>query len=94
MLKPIEVKAMPDYKIWVKYADGVEGTADLSHLAGKGVFALWNDTTAFERVYIGEHGQIAWSDEIDICPDSIYLQITDKSPEDLFPNLKEAVTSA
>ena len=94
MLKPIEVKALPNYKLWVKYADGVEGTADLSHLAGKGVFALWNDYAVFEQVSIGEHGQIAWSDEIDICPDSISLQITGKIPEDLFPNLKEVIPSA
>jgi hypothetical protein len=76
MLKPVEVKALADYKIWVKYSDGVEGVANLSHLAGKGVFELWNDYSAFEKVYIGSNGQIAWSDKIDICPDSIYMEIT------------------
>jgi len=53
MFKPIEVKALADYKIWVKYSDGVEGEVDLSHLAGKGVFKVWNDYSAFEKVYIG-----------------------------------------
>lgn len=43
MVKPIQVKALPNYKLWLKYADGVEGEVDLAHLAGKGVFALWND---------------------------------------------------
>ena len=41
MFKPIDVKALPGYKIWVRFADGTEGEADLSHLAGRGVFALW-----------------------------------------------------
>ena len=89
MFKPVEVKALPNYRIWVKYADGVQGEVDLSHLAGKGVFKLWNNYSAFERVYIGSSGQIAWSDEIDICPDSIYMEITGKSPEELFTNLRK-----
>ena len=89
MFKPVEVKALADYKIWVKYSDGVEGEVLLSHLPGKGVFELWNDYSAFEKVYIGSSGQIAWSDKIDICPDSIYMEITGKSPEEIFPSMKK-----
>jgi hypothetical protein len=84
VLKPVEVQALANYKIWVKYSDGVEGVANLSHLAGKGEFEIWNDYSVFEKVYIGSSGQIAWSDKIDICPDSIYLEITGKSTEDIF----------
>ena len=94
MFKPVEVKALEDYKLWVKYEDGVEGETDLSHLAGKGVFTLWNDYSAFEKVYIGSHGELAWSDEIDICPDTIYMEITGKSPEEVFPSLETEVTNA
>jgi hypothetical protein len=90
MFKPVEVKALPNYKLWLKYTDGVEGEVDLSHLVGKGVFALWNDYTAFEKVYIGPSGEIAWSEEIDICPDSVYMKITGKTPQQLFPNLQIA----
>lgn len=90
MFKPIEVKALPNYKLWVKYTDGVEGEVDLSHLVGKGVFALWNDYAAFEKVYIGSSGDIAWNEEVDICPDSTYMKITGKTPEQLFPNLQTA----
>ncbi|MFQ5788740.1 MAG: DUF2442 domain-containing protein [Thermodesulfobacteriota bacterium] len=88
MFKPVEVKASADYKLWVKYSDGVEGEVDLSHLTGKGIFELWNDYSAFEKVYIGSSGQIAWSDKIDICADSIYMEITGKSPEEIFPSMK------
>ena len=94
MFKPTEVKAMANYKLWVKYSDGVEGIVDLSHLVGKGVFSLWNDYSKFQNVYIGNSGEIAWSDKIDICPDSIYLRIIGKAPEQLFPNLKEEVAYA
>lgn len=94
MFKPIEVKALPNYKLWVKYSDGIEGEVDLSHLAGKGVFALWNDYAVFEQVYIGSSGEIAWSDEVDVCPDSTYMKITGKTPEQLFPNLQAAKSYA
>ena len=49
--------------MWVKYADGEEGEVDLSHLAGKGVFSVWDDYEVFEKVYIGRYGEIAWSEE-------------------------------
>ena len=94
MYKLIQIKALPNYMLWVKFSDGVEGEADLSHLAGKGVFSLWNDYSAFEKVYIGKSGQIAWTDEIDICPDTIYMTVTGKTPEQLFPNLKTELLNA
>ena len=94
MFKPIEVKALEKYKLWVKYADGEEGEVDLSHLAGKGVFSVWDDYEIFEKVYISRYGAIAWSEEIDICPDNIYMEITGKTPEELFPNLQTELMSA
>ncbi len=94
MFKPTEVKALEMYKIWIKYDDGIEGTVDLSHLSGKGVFSLWNDYEEFRKVYIGESGALTWSEQVDICPDSIYMQITGKSPEELFPALKNETMDA
>lgn len=94
MFRAVHVKALPDYKLWVKYADGVEGEVDLKHLVGKGVFNLWSDYGAFEQVYIGREGQIAWSDTIDICPDTVYMAITGKTPEQLFPSLATETTRA
>ncbi len=88
MFKPVEVKALPNYKLWLRYEDGTAGEVDLAHLAGKGVFALWNDYKAFEHVHIGPQGQIAWNDQVDLCPDALYLELTGKKPEEVFPNLK------
>jgi hypothetical protein len=94
MLKPIEVKPLPNYHLWVKYSDGVAGEVNLSHLVGKGVFAAWNDYSAFEKVYLGPGRSIAWSDEIDLCPDALYLKLTGKTPEELFPNLRNEIVNA
>ena len=94
MFKPIQVKPLPGYKLWIEYTDGVAGEVDLSHLAGKGVFALWNDDDAFERVYIDDSDAIAWSEEIALCPDALYMRITGKTLEELFPNLKTELAYA
>lgn len=87
MFKPVKVTAVPGYKIRIRYADGVEGEVDLSHLVGRGVFSLWNEPGTFENVSIGSSGEIKWNDEVELCPDSLYLEICGKSPEEVFPNL-------
>ena len=86
--KPVEVKPLTNYRIWLRYEDGTEGTIDLSDVAGRGVFAAWNDPAFFRSVRLRSHGAIEWGADIDICPDAMYLRLTGKSPEDVYPALK------
>lgn len=88
MYKITDVKVLSNYSIRLKYSDGVEGTVNLSHLVGKGVFSLWNNYEEFKKVSIGSSGELVWATEVDLCPDSLYLQITGKKPEELFPDIK------
>jgi hypothetical protein len=94
MLKLIGVEPLPGYRLRLRYADGVAGDVDLSHLAGKGVFQLWNDPEAFGRVSIGTAGEVRWSDEVDLCADALYLEISGKQPGDVFPSLREVPADA
>ena len=94
MLRIVHAEALPKYRLRLRYADGVEGEVDLSHLVGKGVFQMWNYPDAFQRVTIGSAGEVRWSDDVDLCADSLYMQITGKSPEELFLNLREAPVDA
>ncbi|MCG2711243.1 MAG: DUF2442 domain-containing protein [Candidatus Omnitrophica bacterium] len=89
MYKIIEVNVLSDYNIRIKYSDGTEGTVNLSHLVGKGVFLLWDNYDEFKKVSIGSSGELLWGTQVDLCPDSLYLQITGKKPEDLFSNIKQ-----
>jgi len=84
MMKLSEVQALPGYKIRVRYEDGVEGEVDLSQDVGHGVFATWEDLDFFESVHISSHRSIAWSDDIELCADSIYLELTGKTSEEVF----------
>ena len=82
------------YKLDLTFADGIRGTADVSDLVGKGVFALWNDYAEFQKVRIGDTGELIWSPQVDLCPDSLYLRVTGKKIEDVFPSLQHAVVHA
>ena len=93
MPKPLEVKPLPNFRLWLRYDDGVSGEVDLSHLAGKGVFKAWDQPDFFRGVRIGPFREISWSDEIDLCPDSLYMKLTKKTPEDMFPNLKTGMNA-
>ena len=88
MFEPLEVKALSDYRIWIRYADGEEGEVDLSHLADQGVLELWEDEQKWKNVRIGEDGAIRWSEDVELCPDATYMKLTGKSPEEVFPKLK------
>ena len=87
MPKPVQVNARSNYRIWLQYDDGTEGEVDLSDLAGRGVFEAWNDATFFGSVRLGPHGAVEWGSDIDLCPDAMYMRLTGKTPEELFPAL-------
>lgn len=78
MIRPTDVEAREGYRIWLRYSDGVAGEIDLSHLAGKGIFSAWNEPGRFEEVHIAEHRAIAWNDDMELCPDTLYMQLTGK----------------
>ena len=75
IVKPTYVKALSNYMIFVNFADGTQGTVDLKHLAQKGIFCQWDKNNLFEKVHIDNFGAIAWNDDIDICPDNVYLKL-------------------
>lgn len=88
MKRVIRVEPLPDYRLKLRFDDGVEGVVDLSPLVGQGVFAAWRDVEHFRRVRIGEFGELVWEGEIDLCPDALYLEVTGLTVEQLFPNWK------
>jgi hypothetical protein len=82
-------QALEPFVIRIRFSDGVTGEIDLSYLAGKGVFAYWNRVENFQNVSIGNGRWLSWGEEIDLDADALYLKLTGKSPDSLFPLLKE-----
>ena len=87
MRKITHVEVLQGYRLALTFDDGTAGTVDLSDLTGKGVFACWNDHAAFAQVRVGSSGELVWGDQVDLCPDALYLKVTGKQPEELFPAL-------
>lgn len=87
LIRPVLVRPLPDYRLYLEFSDGTKGQVDLSDLATKEVLKPWSQTNFFEKVHIGLNREIKWNDEIELCADSLYLKLTGKTPEELFPKL-------
>jgi hypothetical protein len=69
------VEALDDYTIRFEYEDGTVGEKDFRReLDFEGMKAL-KDISLFKQVHITEFGAIGWNDEIDVCPDALYLEV-------------------
>ena len=91
---PKKVKALENHRLELEFDDGTRGIADVSHLVGKGVFEDWKDPEHFRQVSIGDSGELTWPSGQDLCPDALYLRVTGKRPEDLYPALSREAASA
>ena len=72
-----QVRALPDYRLAVVFADGLTGTVDLSALVASpdaGVFARLRDRSLFEQVFV-ELGAVTWPGELNLAPDAMYAGI-------------------
>ena len=83
----IELGIRDPYAIWVRFDDGVSGEVDLSDSAETGgIFAAWHEDEFWRSAHIvPETGAVAWGedDSVDICPVSLYLDVTGQSFGDL-----------
>ena len=75
----VAVSPRPEYRVWVRFEDGLEGEADLSHLVGKGVFKRWtDDPSEFMAVVIDEaSGTLCWPGGLDVAPDGLYRRVSE-----------------
>lgn len=84
-----EISPRDGYRLFLRYDDGACGVVDLSAYAGRGVFAAWLESGVFEQVTLAQAGHPEWPGGIDLCPDALYMRLTGKSPEEVFPTLHQ-----
>jgi hypothetical protein len=89
MIKVIDIKPLPNYRLHLKYNDGVQGDIDLSYIVGKGVFKAFLKEDFFNNVWIDETGVPTWENDLDIDPINVYLKITGKSFDEYLKDSKE-----
>lgn len=84
----IEIMPKSHFRLFLRFDDGASGEVDLSSYVGRGVFAAWEQPGVFEQVRLAEAGHPEWPGGLDLCPDSLYMQLTGKRPEQVFSSLK------
>lgn len=73
----VEVKAEPDYRLFVRFKDGLAGHVQLRREDLTGVLAPLLDLQFFAQVFVDE-GAVAWPGEIDLAPDAMYAQVANQ----------------
>ena len=69
----IEVKALGDYKLWVRFSDGKFGTVDLSKELWGAVFEPLRDKEFFARASVDPELQtVTWPNGADLSPEYLY----------------------
>ena len=70
---PVVVRAeyRGDFKIWVEFSDGVEGTIDFSEWLVGPVFEPLKDPAYFARFFI-DGGTVVWPNGADIAPETLH----------------------
>lgn len=79
MLKDVvAAKALGDYRLYLRFEDGTEGTVDLRpRLSFRGVFEPLRDPAYFGLVRVDpEMGTVVWPNGADLDPDVLYGCIT------------------
>ena len=61
-----------NYNLHLWFTNGEEGVFDVKPYLDKGIFSQLKDISMFNSVkpFIGS---IQWANEVDICPDTLYL---------------------
>ncbi len=89
MPRIVAANALNNYRLHVRFDDGVEGEIDLSKLVGHGIFEAWSDPGFFARVEVDPQTRtVAWPGGIDLCPDQLYHDLTGAP----VPGLQEQVS--
>ena len=67
-----EFRICDGYRIEIRFADGVQGTVDLSDLVGRGVFEGLRNPAEFARAQFDEFGALSWPSGADLAPDAMH----------------------
>ncbi len=76
----LKVTAKDDYKLQIVFTNGERGIYDCAHLLDFGVFTELKDKNYFNQVRPCD-GAVAWPNEQDICPDTLFLDSEKKNTD-------------
>ena len=69
-------RAEGDYRLWLRFDDGLEGSVFLGNLLEIGAFQLWRDVREFAKVSVDpETATVTWEGGIQLDPDILYQDL-------------------
>jgi hypothetical protein len=69
-------KAEDDYKLWIRFDDGLEGSVFLGNLLEIGAFKLWLDVREFEKVTVDpQTATVTWEGGIRLDNEVLYQNL-------------------
>jgi uncharacterized protein DUF2442 len=69
-------KASRDYRLWLKFDDGLEGSVFLGDLLEVGSFSVWRDVDQFCRVVVDrKSATVVWDGGIRLDPDILHQDL-------------------
>jgi hypothetical protein len=68
-----QVEAKENYTLLVFFTNGEKGKFDVKPLFELPIFRSLTDLNLFAKVYVGNGQTVCWCEDIDISPDTIYL---------------------
>jgi hypothetical protein len=76
MRRVTECKVEEDYRLWLRFDDGVEGSVSLGNLLEIGAFKLWRDVREFEKVRVDPvTATVTWEGGIRLDPEILYQDL-------------------
>ena len=76
MHRVTDCRASEDYRLWLRFEDGVEGSVFLGNLLEIGAFRTWRDVTHFCRVVVDPaEATVVWEGGIRLDPDILYQDL-------------------
>ena len=80
MYKLVEIKPLENYRLFLKYYNGVSGEYNLEKIIESDDYKILRSEKIFNQVYIDEKtNDIYWPCGVNICKSAVYRQLELKS---------------
>ena len=74
--KVVDVRALGDYRLFVRFDDGVQGDVDVaSFVTFDGVFEVLRDPARFAEAFV-DLGTVCWPNDLDLAPEVLYAKVS------------------
>ena len=76
MIWVTDAKSLAEYRLWVRFSDGIEGEVDLKELVSsdpRAIVAALRDREAFAAIRV-EMDTVVWANGFDLAPEFLYAR--------------------